>query len=164
MKINLKRRKNGVKLTERIQLLDEKSIKEASVEKILRIVIAEDEPEMRSSLERLLRRVLKEEFTLTSCSDGTEALAAIYEQKVDILITDNNMPGLNGSQMFQKIEELAPEKKPKYTLFISGEVSAPSGDFDFLSKLDLNKATLAALIEKGLTKSKDQFDECGLSA
>jgi two-component system LytT family response regulator len=61
----------------------------------IRVLIVDDEPMPRQRLERLLRDQPDLEL-LTSCGDGRSAVAAILEQRPDLLFLDVQMPEMNG--------------------------------------------------------------------
>ena len=83
-----------------------------------RILIADDE----FWVGRWLSQVLKEspfEVTVTGISDnGEETLKALLDTRPDILITDINMPLIDGLDVLKRLEE-AGERLPK-TIVISG--------------------------------------------
>ena len=61
-----------------------------------RVLIADDEPNARRVLEILLRKLGCEVF---SAADGKAALAILHETPMDLLITDLNMPGMDGLEL-----------------------------------------------------------------
>jgi DNA-binding response OmpR family regulator len=58
-----------------------------------RVLIADDEPGIVVSLEFLMKR---EGHSVSIARDGTAALAAIREQRPDLVLLDVMMPGMNG--------------------------------------------------------------------
>jgi DNA-binding NtrC family response regulator len=66
------------------------------------ILVVDDE----ENVSRLLGKVLlKEGFNVYTASDGNEALSIIDSQRVDIVITDIKMPGMNGIELLEAIKE-----------------------------------------------------------
>ncbi|MDX9744692.1 MAG: response regulator, partial [Arcobacteraceae bacterium] len=67
----------------------------------------EDEEAIRSAIGGLLKTFFKE-FII--CENGLEGLHAFEENqdKIDVIITDINMPKLNGLDMLDKIKEISP--------------------------------------------------------
>ena len=64
------------------------------------ILVVDDEPNMRRVLEIMLAR--RGHRTL-SAGDGTEALAMIEREPVDLVISDLRMPGLNGIELLRRL-------------------------------------------------------------
>ena len=75
-----------------------------------RVLIADDEPNILISLEYLIRR---EGWQVGVARDGIEALAAIREQRPDLVLLDVMMPGKTGFEVCAAVradEALAPVK------------------------------------------------------
>ena len=69
------------------------------------VLIVDDSPAMRS----FIRRVLDMSgFDVGSCfeaGDGLEALERLSEQWVDVVLTDINMPRMNGEELLRRMSE-----------------------------------------------------------
>jgi two-component system, chemotaxis family, chemotaxis protein CheY len=69
------------------------------------VLIVDDSPVMRS----FIRRVMKlSGFDVDECweaSNGEEALAQLREHRVDVILTDINMPKMNGEELLRRLEE-----------------------------------------------------------
>ena len=63
-----------------------------------RILIVEDSPTMRSLLEAALES-LAEPCKITAVASGFEALAALPRTTFDLIVTDINMPDINGLEL-----------------------------------------------------------------
>jgi two-component system, LytTR family, response regulator len=74
----------------------------------LRTLLVDDEALSRRGLELRLRMAADIEI-IGQCSNGREALAAIREQKPDLVFLDIQMPGLSG---FDVLAELQPHELP----------------------------------------------------
>jgi len=68
----------------------------------VRVLLAEDDPTQRLVVEHLVRNA---GYVVETVPDGKSALARILEETFDILITDLDMPGLDGSCLCQRIRE-----------------------------------------------------------
>jgi len=71
----------------------------------LRVMVVEDEPELL----RLFTMVIagwELPIDVTPASDGFEALLRMGQQCPDLLITDLNMPGMNGIELIKKVRGL----------------------------------------------------------
>ena len=88
----------------------------------------------RLTLDLYTRILRKEGFFTTGVSSAVDAMEIIDRglTKVNLIITDVNMPGLDGIQFYQKVKERRPDLLPKI-IFISG------GNFS---------GEMAALLEK----------------
>jgi two-component system, chemotaxis family, chemotaxis protein CheY len=69
----------------------------------VRVLIVDDSPSMR----KVIRRVLGlSGFDIAACleaSDGLEALQVLEREEVDVVLTDINMPQMNGEQLIERI-------------------------------------------------------------
>lgn len=68
----------------------------------IKVLLAEDDSTQRLALQRLVRC---ERYQTLATSDGGEALKHILADHFDILLTDLDMPGLNGEELCRKIRE-----------------------------------------------------------
>jgi len=68
-----------------------------------KILIVDDSDVIRAELQGILANG---GYSVTAAASGTDGLsAAINQGPFDLIITDYNMPGLNGVEMCQKIRE-----------------------------------------------------------
>ena len=73
-----------------------------------KIVIVDDEPHVL----RVLRLSLEREgYEVESYANGEEALEALRESQPDVLVTDIQMPRMDGEQLCQNIQAEMPERK-----------------------------------------------------
>ena len=68
----------------------------------IRVVIADDEPAYRKAIEKTLTLAPEVEI-LAVCKDGQEALEACLADPPDVLLTDINMPRMNGIEMVRRL-------------------------------------------------------------
>lgn len=85
-----------------------------SAERIIRVLIADDEPLARQRLEDLLRTVPRAELAGTA-ADGDEAVDAIRRLKPDLVFLDVQMPGKTGVEV---VREIGAEHMPA-TVFVT---------------------------------------------
>lgn len=74
----------------------------------LRVLLAEDDPEMRALLSQVLRRA---GYEVRETTDGKAALAVLtdrdwFRDRPDVLITDVRMPGCDGLSVAAAIREM----------------------------------------------------------
>lgn len=72
------------------------------------IILVEDEPDILIILHRLMRD-LTGGYDIITVNSGADALAQIALRRVPLVITDYNMPGMNGLQLAASIKETSPD-------------------------------------------------------
>ena len=70
------------------------------------ILVVDDESTMRNLLEKIL---IRDGFRVLTASGGEEALTTLKDEKVDIVICDMRMPGMNGFELLRKVKEDYPQ-------------------------------------------------------
>jgi two-component system, cell cycle sensor histidine kinase and response regulator CckA len=80
------------------------------------ILMVEDNDLVREAVGRGLERF---GYTVLSARSGLEALRIAETARFDLLVTDVNMPGMNGFELVGHVREMAPRTK---VLFVSGYV------------------------------------------
>jgi two-component system response regulator (stage 0 sporulation protein F) len=71
-----------------------------------RILVVDDEENARIGLSKLLA---KEGFVVDSVSNGFEALNYLRQQDVNLIVTDINMPGMNGIAFLKELNKSFPQ-------------------------------------------------------
>lgn len=71
--------------------------------KTVSVVYAEDDELIRQSITRIVRRRVKE---IHSAEDGKKGLELIQEYKPDMVITDIEMPVMNGLEMIEEVRKI----------------------------------------------------------
>jgi diguanylate cyclase (GGDEF)-like protein len=69
-----------------------------------RILIVDDEPENLRALERTLRS----KFEVVSCSSPQEALERVQDGEFSVMISDQRMPGMLGTELLQRVAQAKP--------------------------------------------------------
>ena len=111
------------------------------------ILIADDSPSIRKLVETILKT---KGLKVLVAADGRQALKLAFENEIDVIIADQEMPELTGSELF-KILKTDPEKRHIPRIMISGftvDHDKPASEFAdvFISKnTDLKSQLLAAL-------------------
>jgi DNA-binding response OmpR family regulator len=67
-----------------------------------RVLIVDDEPNIVLSLEFLFRQ---QGYEVSVARDGEEALAAAEEQRLDLVVLDVMLPGLDGFEVCRRLRE-----------------------------------------------------------
>lgn len=102
-----------------------------------RVLIVEDEKPLREKMFNNIDWEANEYYTYQACN-GEEALAILKKESIDILITDIQMPGMNGMELAGKAKEINSDIK---VIIISGHAefeyaqqSIRLGVYDYLLK------------------------------
>jgi len=72
-----------------------------------RIVVAED---FNVSRKIIVSTLAKEGYSVMEAADGLEAVGLFDGRPVDLLITDFNMPNMNGAELIQKVRAMGSYK------------------------------------------------------
>ncbi|MBI5184579.1 MAG: sigma-54-dependent Fis family transcriptional regulator [Nitrospinae bacterium] len=100
-----------------------------------RVLIVDDEEVILSSLSDFLRH---EEWDVVCANLGEEALKKLELEDIELVITDINMPGMDGLTLLQKIKEKFPDTEVIVVTGFSTEETAvqalKSGAFDYFRK------------------------------
>ena len=142
-----------------------------------RILVIDDERSIRNTLKDILEF---EKYHVELAEDGYQAIELLKTTDFDVILCDIKMPGMDGIEVLQKIEEMKPDIP---VVMISGHgnidtavESIKKGAFDFIEKpLDLNRLliTLRNAMDKStlITETKvlrkkagKQIDIIGTSA
>ncbi len=70
------------------------------------ILVVDDEEHVRTALSRVLADA---GYTVLTAESGEEALEVLREQPVKLLISDNNMPGISGLDLFKDVRRRHPQ-------------------------------------------------------
>ena len=76
------------------------------------ILVVDDEVNQRSALASVIARW---GYQVETASDGAEALAKLRDFEADVVITDLNMPNLDGRGLLEELQKL-PSPPPSSTL------------------------------------------------
>jgi len=90
-----------------------------------KILIAEDSPTMRSLIVSTISAL--DDYELIEAANGFEALRILPREKVDLVITDINMPDINGLELISFIKN-NPNYKSTPLFIISTEGSEKDRD------------------------------------
>lgn len=117
-----------------------------------KILVADDEVTSVA----IMKKVLEDSgHTVSTVTDGKMALAKMKQFEFDVLVTDFNMPGLNGIQLTKEALELESDLIviliTAYATIKSAVEAIKLGAFDYLTK-PINKEELILAVTRGLEK------------
>ena len=102
----------------------------------IKILVADDNP----AVLKLLGDGMQACGTVLTATDGADALLKAIEERPDLILTDYNMPGLNGLQLYEKLRARQETKKIPVIFFASrGDIEeklrqASDGVEDYIAK------------------------------
>ncbi|MBW2270107.1 MAG: sigma-54-dependent Fis family transcriptional regulator [Deltaproteobacteria bacterium] len=128
------------------------------------VLVVDDEELYRRALERILKRV---GYEVVTARDASEALAIVSSQPVDLVLSDVQMPGINGLELVRQLKDAVPDLPCiVITGYGSPEQSIESlkaGAFWYLEKpfdqghLDVVRKLVEQAIEMGRLRSENRM-------
>jgi DNA-binding NtrC family response regulator len=119
-----------------------------------KILVVDDEAAARTALAELLR---SEGYAIETAGDGFKALGRLEEFEADLVLTDLNMPGIDGVELLRKLKELRPELPVVLMTAFGGVETAVSamreGAADYLTK-PLNTDELLIVLARTIETAK----------
>jgi signal transduction histidine kinase len=119
-----------------------------------RLLVIDDEQTLLSLFERRLERL---SYQVYSANSGAKALEILEEHEVDVLITDFQMPGMDGCEIITRALQMYPLLQSIMVTGYSDVKTAidamGAGAFNYLQK-PIDFAELDVVIEKGLEKRR----------
>ncbi len=114
-----------------------------------------------STLDLMRFQLESENFDVVTVANGTKGIKFVEEEDFDIILTDLNMPGIDGIEMVKKCKEISPETE---IIMITGDGSATkaveatkAGAFYYVEKpVDLEELML--LIEKAIERKQQKAE------
>jgi len=125
-----------------------------------RILLVEDEENFRVFMQTVL---LDEDFDVLTTNDGLSGLSILQRERVDLVISDLKMPGMNGIELFKAVMS-----KPNPPLFVfltafgtveEAVTAMKDGAFDFLTKPLKDTESLLEVVKRALA-SQPRTREC----
>ncbi|MFZ4706580.1 MAG: adenylate/guanylate cyclase domain-containing protein [Bacteroidales bacterium] len=124
-----------------------------------KILVVDDEADLEILIKQKFRRQIREnQYEFVFAVDGNDALDKLQQHKdVDLVLSDINMPGMDGLTLLVKLKEISPLLK---TVIISAygdmdniRIAMNRGAFDFLTK-PVNFEDLELTVEKTILHVK----------
>lgn len=70
----------------------------------LKIMVVDDSPVMRAFIQKVITLTGLAVETIYQAGNGEEALRVLHEHPVDLILTDINMPRMNGEELIEHLE------------------------------------------------------------
>jgi two-component system, cell cycle sensor histidine kinase and response regulator CckA len=111
------------------------------------ILLVEDEPGIRALVRKILRR---EHYAVLEAGSAEEAMnvAAAQEGRIDLLLTDVILPGMNGRELAEGMRESLPDLRVLYASGFTSDEAVRAGTFPPGAKFLQKPFTLSALVGK----------------
>lgn len=116
----------------------------------VRILVVDDE---RLQQQALIDVLTLEGYTALGCDDSHQAIQKLQQGEFDLLITDLQMPGINGIDLIRQAQVINPELP---AILVTGHASVESavaamrsGVFDYVTK-PFRLSTMVAAVERAL--------------
>ncbi len=104
------------------------------------VVVADDDAAFRQVMKAMLAGIADR---LIEAEDGEQALSAVAAERVDLVLADLGMPGVDGNTLLERLPATLP------TIIITGlDVAAPPGAAALLRKDELTRERLAFVIRQ----------------
>ncbi|MBI4774205.1 MAG: response regulator [Deltaproteobacteria bacterium] len=71
-----------------------------------KVLFVDDEPHVTEALKRALR---KEPYEVLSAGSARDALRVLSEQPIDVVVSDERMPGMSGSEFLAQVADAYPD-------------------------------------------------------
>jgi two-component system response regulator AtoC len=120
----------------------------------IRILIADDEKNLRTVLEKELS---DEGYDVQGTGNGSDAAALLEKDEYDVLLLDQNMPGMDGMEVLKKIKS---QELPTEVIILTGHGTVSTavqamklGAYDYLTK-PFKTEELKAIVERAYEKKK----------
>jgi two-component system chemotaxis response regulator CheY len=120
----------------------------------LKVLIVDDSSVMRKILERSLRQAWKDGIdSVMEAGDGAEALAKLGGDAVQIILSDINMPNVNGLDFLRKLKESPHKDLPVIMVTTEGGEKTVLEAISLGAKAFIRKPFTAEQMEAALQKA-----------
>ncbi len=75
---------------------------------MIRVLFVDDEPQILDGLRRNLR-AYRREWTMGFCEGAEQALSAMAESPFDVIVSDLQMPGMDGAELLTRVRDQYPD-------------------------------------------------------
>ena len=133
-----------------------------------KILVVDDEADLEVLMRQRMRRSIRRgQFEFVFARNGVEALERLRENDIDIVLSDINMPEMDGLTLLQQIPEVDPEIR-SVIVTAYGDIdnirsAMNRGAFDFVTKpidfQDLRATIERALEHRALMRTKERVDD-----
>ncbi|MCP3098630.1 response regulator [Myxococcus sp. K15C18031901] len=87
----------------------------------IKVLLVEDDGDSRE----LLAELLEFEFEVVTAADGLAGFRAFESERPDVVVTDESLPGLSGTELARKVKAQAPHTR---IILVSGYTQVPGAE------------------------------------
>lgn len=114
--------------------------------RLLRILLVDDEPHVLRSMSKTLKAHMEWDLELYTASSGEDAINILNDKRIDLMITDIQMPGITGLRLADLAREHWPECKTlilsAYDNFSYAREAINASVFGYMLKSDGDEAII----------------------
>ncbi len=108
----------------------------------IKVLLVEDDGDSRE----LLAELLESEFDVSTAQDGLAGLRAFESQHPDVVVTDESLPGMCGTELAQKVKEREPRAR---VILVSGYTQVQGAEHcDVVLRKPIDVDRLSATVER----------------
>jgi DNA-binding NtrC family response regulator len=112
------------------------------------VLVVDDEPSNLTSLQKILER---EQLRVLTAENAKRALELVRRHRIQVVLTDLMMPGINGVELLRAVKELSPETEvvmmTAYGTVETAVQAMREGAYDFVEK-PLKRMTIVKSVRK----------------
>lgn len=105
----------------------------------IKVLLIEDDEDSRE----LLAEILRADFDIATAVDGTSGFEAFQRLRPDVVVTDESIPGLRGTELAEKVKAMRPETRVVLVTGYGNLVRSPSCDLLLKKPLDIDGLSAA---------------------
>ena len=128
---------------------------------MLKILIVDDEQVVRVYLQSIVNWEQYDCQVVTTCENGMEALEVMAQQPIDLILTDLEMPKMNGLQLIEKIRSRGYQTKvivlSNHSDYDLSREVMKLGALDYYVKTNVKEADIISMIELVSEQVKKQL-------
>ena len=118
---------------------------------MLKILIVDDEQVVRVYLQSIVNWEQYDCQVVTTCENGMEALEVMAQQPIDLILTDLEMPKMNGLQLIEEIRSRGYQTKvivlSNHSDYDLSREVMKLGALDYYVKTNVKEADIISMIE-----------------
>jgi DNA-binding NtrC family response regulator len=104
-----------------------------------KVLVIEDDPDSRD----LLSELLSEDFDTETAADGERGLARFRARAADVVVTDETLPGIRGTQLAREVKAISPETRVVLVSGYTDVEGAEACDLVLKKPIDADRLTEA---------------------